>query len=122
MTRDLKLVPYAAHGLDGAGGGGAAQLAPEIAHVRVHQAVILDVVVAPDLPQQLLGGEDPPRVFRKVRQELELARGQAQRSAGHPGIAALQVDDQLADNEWLGRGRDMGIARHGPIVDVAAAP
>ena len=55
-----------------------------------------EVVVAPDLLQQLLAGEHPARVLRQVLQQFELLVREVKDLATHRrGVAGL-IDQQLA--------------------------
>ena len=56
-----------------------AELGPQPPHVDVDRPGAPEVVVAPDLLQQLGPGEDPARVLGQVLQQLELLVGQVQR-------------------------------------------
>ena len=58
-----------------------AELGAEAAHVDVDGAGAAEVVVAPDLLEQLRAGEDAARVLGEVLQELELLEGQVERAA-----------------------------------------
>ena len=49
-----------------------AELGPQPAHVDVDRAGATEVVVAPDLLEQLRAGEDPARVLREELEQLEL--------------------------------------------------
>src|SRR4051812_11276659 len=79
-----------------------AELGPQPPHVDVDRAGAAEVVVAPDLLQQLGPGEDPARVLGEVLQELELLERQVERLALEPaGVGAL-VDRQLAGPHHAG--------------------
>src|ERR687897_90226 len=73
-----------------------AQLRAQPAHVDVHGPRAAEVVVAPDLLQQLRAGEDAARVLREVLEELELLERQVQRAAADLGGVARLVDRQVA--------------------------
>ena len=55
------------------------ELGPEAAYVDVDGAGAAEVVVAPDLLQQLVAGEDPAGVLGEVLQQLELLERQVER-------------------------------------------
>lgn len=63
-----------------------AELGAEPPDVDVHGAGAAEVVVPPDLLEELGAREDPAGVLRQVLQKLELLEGQIQRAA-----AALAV-------------------------------
>ena len=73
-----------------------AELGPQPAHVDVDRAGAAEVVVAPDLLQQLRAGEDPARVLGQVLEQLELLVGEVERAAAQLGGVAVLVDDELA--------------------------
>ena len=73
-----------------------AELGPQPADVDVDRAGAAEVVVAPDLLQQLRAGEDPARVLGQVLQQLELLVGEVERAAAQLGGVAVLVDDELA--------------------------
>ena len=73
-----------------------AELGAQPPHVDVDGAGAAEVVVAPDLLQQLGAGEDPARVLGEVLEQLELLVGEVERAAAELGRVAVLVDDQLA--------------------------
>src|SRR5690606_30030858 len=62
-----------------------AALGAEAADVHVHGAGAAEVVVAPDLLQELRAGEDPARVLGEVLQQLELLEGQVEDPSAEAG-------------------------------------
>src|SRR4051794_6749963 len=106
-----------------------AELGPQPPHVDVDRAGAAEVVVAPDLLQQLGPGEDPARVLGEVLQELELLVGEVQRAPAQLGGVAVLVDHQLAGLRdaavaAVGRGRRGQPAGGGPLqtgVDLGRA-
>ena len=100
--------------------------------MHVDRAGAAEVVVAPDLAEQLLAGEHPRRVRREEAQQLELLEGEVERPAVHLRRVAGLVDDdaggldlraglllgQAADDEPDARihlGRTGGLEHH--VVD-----
>src|SRR5687767_13860353 len=75
----VELVADVAHGAD-EGLVLGAELGAQPAHVDVDGAGAAEVVVAPDLLQQLGAGEHPAGVLREVLEELELLVGQVERA------------------------------------------
>src|SRR5687768_5951845 len=75
----VELVADVAHGAD-QGLVLGAELGAQPPHVDVDGAGATEIVVAPDLLQQLGAGEDPARVLREVLEELELLVGEVERA------------------------------------------
>jgi len=73
-----------------------AELGAQPADVDVDGAGAAEVVVAPDLLQQLRPREHPARVLSQVLQQLELLVGEVERAAAELGGVAVLVDDELA--------------------------
>src|SRR5215203_690160 len=73
-----------------------AELGPQPADVDVDRARATEVVVAPDLLQQLRAGEHPAGVLRQVLQQLELLVREVEGTAAQLGGVAVLVDDELA--------------------------
>ena len=84
-----------------------AELGAEAADVDVDGAGAAEVVVAPDLLEQLLAAEDAARVLGEVLQELELLVGQVEGAAADAGGVGGVVDDDLAAVDHVG-GRVVG--------------
>ncbi len=83
-----------------------AELGAQAAHVHVDGAGAAEVVVAPDLLQQLLAAEDPARVLGEELEELELLEGQVERAAADLRGVRRVVDHDLAASGSRGpRGR-----------------
>ena len=73
-----------------------AELGAQPPDVDVHRPGAAEVVVSPDLLEQLGAGEDPARVLREVLEELELLERQVQRATAEPGGVGGLVDGQVA--------------------------
>ncbi len=73
-----------------------AELGAQPADVDVDGAGAAEVVVAPDLLQQLVPGEDPARVLGEELEQLELLVGEVERPARELGGVGVLVDGQLA--------------------------
>ena len=73
-----------------------AELGAQPPDVHVDRAGAAEVVVAPDLAQQLVAGEDPARVLGQELQQLELLVGEVERPALELGGVRVRVDGQLA--------------------------
>src|SRR5664280_517308 len=71
-----------------------AQLGPQSSHVDVHRAGPAEVVIAPDLLEQLSPGEDPAGVLREVFDQLELLVGQVEQPAADSCRVAGLVNNQ----------------------------
>src|SRR5690554_2076909 len=97
-------VPYAAHGVYEAPLALALQLAPEVAHVDVHD-VAAARVLGPDLLLDLEAVEHLAGVAREQLEQLELLGRQLDAAAVAEHLAALEVDDQVGDADLAGDGR-----------------
>ena len=91
-----------------------AELGPQPPDVHVHRASAAEVVVSPDLLQQLGPGEDPAGMLGKELEQLEFLEGQVQDPAAQPGRVGGLVDGQLADRISSGGLHDRG---YGPAAD-----
>ena len=69
--------------------------------------------VAPHALHDLVAREHAPRVPRQERQEVELARGQANVASTYAYLARGQVDLELAEHEHVGRGLSAGAPQDG---------
>jgi hypothetical protein len=102
-----------------------AELRAQPPDVHVDRAGAAEVVVAPDLLEQLRPGEHPGRVLGQELQQLELLEGQVQRAAAQPGGVARFVDHQVAGPDLARLGRPAGrAAANGqpqPGLDLARA-
>src|SRR5215203_833013 len=124
----VELVADVAHGADQRLVLGA-ELGAQPPHVDVDGAGAAEVVVAPDLLQQLGAGEDPAGVLGEVLEELELLVGQVQRPPAQLRGVAVLVDDQLAGLGHAavaavgggGRGQPAGGGPLQPGVDLGGA-
>ena len=74
----------------------AAELGAQPAHVDVDGAGAAEVVVAPDLLEQLRAGEDAARVLGQELHQLELLVGEVEVWPRDPGGVGRLVDDDLA--------------------------
>src|SRR5680860_1341236 len=79
------------------------QLGAQPPHVDVDGAGAAEVVVAPDLLQQLGAGEDPAGVLGEVLEQLELLVRQVQQPAAHPGGVGRLLDHDVAGADLLRR-------------------
>ena len=69
-----------------------------------------EVVVAPDLAQKLVAGEDPARVLRQELEQLELLVGEVERPALELGGVRVGVDVELTGPDGTaGSGGGVGI-------------
>src|SRR5690606_36314309 len=73
-------------------------------HAHVDGASAAEVVVAPDLAQQLLASEDARRVRREEAQELELLDGEVEGPAMNLGRVGGLVDDDSGCLDLAARG------------------
>ncbi|OEI67463.1 hypothetical protein Cus16_2899 [Curtobacterium sp. ER1/6] len=97
-----------------------AELGAEASHVHVDRAGAAEVVVAPDLAEELLAGEHPRRVRGEEAEELELLEGQVERASAHLRRVAGLVDDDARRLDLRAR-RVLGGATRGqadPRVDL----
>ena len=81
-----------------------AELGPQPADVHVDRAGAAEVVVAPDLLEQLLAAEDAAGVLGEVLEELELLERQVERTPADLGGVRRVVDDHLAGADHVGLG------------------
>ncbi len=88
-------VAHVAHGTDQRLMLGA-QLGPQPPDVHVHRAGPAEVVVAPDLLQQMRPGEHPAGMLGEELQQFELLEGQVEHAGVQPGGVGGLVDGQLA--------------------------
>src|ERR1700677_4207783 len=70
-----------------------------------------EIVIAPDLLQQVRAGEDPARVLREELEQLELLEGEVERTAAEPCRIGGLVDGKLAGADLVG---DIGGGREAP--------
>ena len=87
-----------------------AELRAEPTYVHVDGARAAEVVVAPDLLQQLGAGEDAARVLREELEQLELLEGQVEDAGADAGRVGRLVD---ADRARADLGGDVGVGRAG---------
>jgi len=73
-----------------------AELGPQPPDVDVDRARAAEVVVAPDLLQQLGAGEDPARMLGEELEQLEFLEGEVEDAAAQPGRVGRLVDGQFA--------------------------
>ena len=73
-----------------------AELGAQTADVDVDRACAAEVVVAPDLLQQLLAGEDPAGVLGEELEELELLEREVEGAVLELGGVGRVVDDEAA--------------------------
>ena len=85
-----------------------AELGPQPPDVDVHRARAAEVVVAPDLLQQLGAGEDPARMLGEELEQLEFLEGEVEHAAAQPGRVGRLVDGQFARADLVGRLGDRG--------------
>lgn len=90
------------------------QFCAQSPYMDVDRAGAAEVVVAPDLLEQLGAGEDPAGVLRQILQQLELLEGQIQHSALELGAVRGLVDGEVAVADLHGGvvGGDL-LAAHG---------
>ena len=91
-----------------------AELGAQPPDVHVDRAGAAEVVVAPDLLQQLSAREDPARVLGQELQQLEFLERQVEHPAAQPGRVGGLVDGQLAGPDLV---RFSGHRRHHPPAD-----
>ncbi len=91
-----------------------AELGAQPPDVHVDRAGAAEVVVTPDLLQQLSAGEDPARVLGQELQQLEFLERQVEHPAAQPGRVGGLVDGQLAGPDLV---RFSGHGRHHPPAD-----
>src|SRR5258705_4410111 len=72
------------------------ELGPQPPDVDVDRAGTAEVVVAPDLAQQLVAGEHPARVLGQELQQLELLVGEVERPALELRGVGVRVNGELA--------------------------
>ena len=70
-----------------------------------------EVVVAPDLLQQLVAGEDPTGMLGEVLEELELLEGEVEHAAADLRGVRRLVDDHLAGANDVRVGVGVAVAR-----------
>ena len=68
---------------------------------------------APDTVEDPLAGDDDPRPFGEMPDEVELARGELDVDAVDDGRARAAVEDDVAGREPVGVGLRLGAAEHG---------
>ncbi len=73
-----------------------AELGPQAPHVHVHRAGTSEVVVAPDLLEQVSPREDPSWVLGEELQQLEFLERQVEGAGAQPGRVGGLVDSQVA--------------------------
>src|SRR5258708_9570002 len=73
-----------------------AKLRAQAPHVHVDSPGAAEVVVTPDLLQQLRPGEDPAGMLGQELQQLEFLEGQVERATVHPGRIGRLVHHQAA--------------------------
>ncbi|MPM34156.1 hypothetical protein SDC9_80738 [bioreactor metagenome] len=78
-----------------------AQLGPQPPDVDVDRTGTAEVVVAPDVGEELLAAEHPPGVLQQVLQQLELGVGEIQRLAVDRRRVAGVVDGHAARGDHL---------------------
>src|SRR3954464_1673360 len=89
-----------------------AELRAQTSYVYVDRAGAAEVVVAPDLLQQLRTGEDPAGMLREVFEQLELLEGQVERRSADARLVGRLVDGEVTGADLL---RPVGLPlRRGP--------
>ncbi len=88
------------HGVEIA--GGAPQLFAKPPHVGVHGPGVDDVVVLPDVLEQLIAGLDASSALHEGREELELGGGEFDAFAGNGDKVSGDVEGEVADLEVVG--------------------
>src|ERR1700722_3637808 len=93
-----------------------AELGPQPPDVDVHRPGAAEVVIAPDLLQEVRPGEYPAGVLREELQQLELLEGEVEHPAAQPRRVGGLVDGQVAGPDLVGRGGGgaRGPARRAP--------
>src|SRR4029077_12791839 len=91
-----------AHGTD-QGFVFGAELGPQSPDVDVDRARAAEVVVTPDLLQQLGAGEDPAGMLGEELEQLEFLEGEVEDAAAQPGRVGRLVDGQFARADLDGR-------------------
>ena len=86
----------------------AAELGAQPPDVDVDGAGAAEVVVAPDLLEQLGAAEHAARVLGEELEQLELLVGQVEQPAPDPGGVGRLVDDDLA-------GGDLDVSSASPV-------
>src|SRR5690606_16810012 len=111
--------PDVAHRRDEAGAD-LAELGPHPTYVDVDGPGPAAVLLAPDLPQELVAGEDPTSVAGEEVEELELLVGQGQPAALPERLVARHVDAQVADLDDLvgAEGRGVPVELPEPGVEL----
>src|SRR5579859_6534425 len=98
----LKLVANAPHRLHvGRPRRVRLDLAAQPAHVNRHRVGVAEVLVVPDLVEQLLAGEGPAHRAGEEMQQVELFRRQLHALAAQPDHPPRNVDRQLAEVQPL---------------------
>ena len=91
-----------------------AELGPQAAHVHVHRAGTAEVVVTPDLLEQMGPGEHPPWMLGEELQQLELLERQIEGPGSQPGRVGGLVDSQVPGTDLVRGGRGQaGLAADG---------
>ena len=88
-----------------------AELGPQPADMHVDRPGAAEVVVAPDLLEQLRPGEDPARVLGEELQQLEFLEGQVQRAAAQPGQSSCRLVDDAGRRSGSRRGGRTDVRR-----------
>src|SRR6201992_1574102 len=81
-----------------------AQLGPQPPDMHVHRAGAAEVVIDPDLLQQVGAGENAARVLGQKLQQLEFLDREVQRPAAQPGRVGGLVDGEVAGRDLVRRG------------------
>src|SRR3954471_12770869 len=90
------------------------ELLAELSDVDVHRAVGLAEGLSPDLVVELLAAHDPPVAAGECGQQLKLADGEPERTAGRQGHVLLGPDLQSAHP------KDVTVGRHSHASDLAS--
>ena len=80
-----------------------AELGAQPPDVHINRAGAAEVVIAPDLLEQLGPGEDPGRVLGQELQQLEFLERQVERAAAQAGRVGRLIDRQVAGPDLVRR-------------------
>jgi hypothetical protein len=80
-----------------------AQLGPQPPDVDINRARAAEVVVAPDLLQQLRAGENPAGMLGEELEQFEFLEGEVEYPPAQPSRVGGLVDGQLAGADLVGR-------------------
>src|ERR1700761_72568 len=80
-----------------------AELGPQPPDVHVHRAGAAEVVITPDLLQEVGPGKDPARVLGQELQQLELLEREVERAPAQPGGVGGLVDGQVTGPDLVRR-------------------